>query len=388
MVAPDKFKGSLTAVQVAERVAAGFEAGFTRALAPGTAVDLAVERVPVADGGEGTVAAALAAGWRPLTATVAGPTGEPVRATCARSGDAAIVELAEASGLDLLPGGVLAPLAAGTRGTGELLLAALDDGAREVVLAVGGSASTDGGAGLLAACGARLLDERGEELPDGGGALAALERVDLAGLDPRLASVRTVLAADVDNPLLGPRGAAAVFGPQKGASPEDVALLETGLARFAAALSAAGAPDARALPGAGAAGGTGLVALGVLRGRRRPGIDVVLELTRFAERAAGADLVVTGEGSFDEQSLGGKTPVGVALAAARLGVPVVAMSGRRALEERQWRAAGFAGAHALTDLEPEPARCIAEAGPLLERLAAGLGERTARELTSRPCPQG
>ncbi|GAB7191436.1 glycerate kinase [Kineococcus sp. NUM-3379] len=379
VVAPDKFKGSLTAAEVAAHVATGLVAGWLRAAPPGTPAPR-VERVPVADGGEGTVAAALAAGWRPLTASVPGPTGEPVTATCARSGDTAIVELAEASGLDRLPGGLRAPLTATTRGTGRLVAAALDDGAREVVLAVGGSASTDGGAGLLAALGARLLDASGRELPDGGAALADLERVDLTGLDPRLAGVRTVLAADVDNPLLGPRGAAAVFGPQKGATAQDVAVLDAALARFADALAAACGTDARELPGAGAAGGTGLVALGVLRGTRRPGVDVVLELTRFAERAAGACLVVTGEGSFDEQSLGGKTPVGVAAAAARLGAPVVVLSGRRTLPEERWRAAGFSDALALTDVESDTARCIAQAGPLLERIAATLGERTARRL--------
>ncbi|WP_432494124.1 glycerate kinase [Kineococcus gypseus] len=379
VVAPDKFKGSLTAAEVAARVAAGLRAGFGHVLPGAGPAALRVDEVPVADGGEGTVAAAAAAGWRTAERTVAGPTGEPVRATWARApgGGAALVELAQASGLDRLPGGVPAPLAAGSRGTGELVRAALDDGAREVVLAVGGSACTDGGAGLLAALGARLLDADGRELPDGGGALARLRRVDLDGLDPRVRAVRWTLAADVDNPLLGPRGAAAVFAPQKGADPAQVAQLEAGLERLADALSAAGAPDARAVPGAGAAGGTGLVALGLLGARRRPGAQVVLELVGFDGRAAGADLVLTGEGSFDEQSLGGKAPVGVARAAAALGAPVVLLSGRRLLGEQRWRAAGFADARALTDLEPDPARCVALAGPLLEELARGVGAELA-----------
>ncbi|WP_432522106.1 glycerate kinase [Kineococcus sp. SYSU DK006] len=386
VVAPDKFKGSLTALEVAERIGTGFGAGFAAALAPGAPARpepvLRTTALPVADGGEGTVEAALAAGWRPLRVQVAGPTGQRVPAVLARDGDVALVEMAQASGLDRLPGGRRAPLAASTRGTGELVRAALDDGARELVLAVGGSASTDGGAGLLAALGARLLDAEGAPVPDGGAGLARLARVELDGLDPRARRARWTLAADVDNPLLGERGAAAVFGPQKGASAADVAVLEAALTRFADALAAAGAQDARELAGAGAAGGTGLVALGLLGARRRPGVEVVLELAGWAHRTAGADLVITGEGSFDEQSLGGKTPVGVAAAAARLGAPVVVLSGRRALAQQRWRAAGFTDARALTDLEPDPATCIAHAGALLERLARGLGAEVAAELSA------
>jgi len=376
VVAPDKFKGSLTAGEVARCVADGVRDGFEGART-GTAADLVTTTVPLADGGEGTVDAALAAGWRPLAVRVGGPTGEPVDAVLARDGASALVEMAQASGLDRLPGGVRAPLTASTRGTGELVRAALDDGARDLVLAVGGSASTDGGAGMLAALGARLLDARGRHLPDGGAALADLEHLDLSGLDPRLTTVRWVLAADVDNPLLGPRGAAAVFGPQKGADGAQVAQLDAALARFADALAGASGRDAREAPGAGAAGGIGVVVLGLLGGQRRPGIEVVLELAGFDHRSAGADLVITGEGSFDEQSLGGKTPVGVAAAAAEREVPVVVVSGRRALAPEQWRAAGFLDARALTDREPDQARCIAEAGVLLRALARDLGAELA-----------
>ncbi|WP_369053292.1 glycerate kinase [Kineococcus terrestris] len=382
VLAPDKFKGSLTAVEVAARLEDGLRAGFTAGGgAPGA---LEVVRLPVADGGEGTVDALLAEGWRPLRVRVAGPTGEPVDAVVAREpgGPGAVVEMAQASGLDRLPGGVRAPLTAGTRGTGELVRAALDDGARRLVLAVGGSASTDGGAGLLAALGARLLDADGRDLPGGGAALAHLERLDLSGLDPRLAGTEVVLAADVDNPLLGPRGAAAVFGPQKGATGEDVAALDAALARFADVLAAATGTDAREEPGAGAAGGTGLVALGMLGARRRPGVEVVLDVVGFAQRCRGAHLVVTGEGSFDRQSLGGKTPVGVAAAARALGVPALVVSGRRALAEEEWRAAGFLDARALTDREPDPARCVADAGRLLRDLAADLGRELAADVAA------
>ncbi|WP_432513457.1 glycerate kinase [Kineococcus sp. SYSU DK001] len=393
VVAPDKFKGSLTAGEVATTIAAAFEDGFLDAFT-GTArsrgvdvegaVALETTVLPVADGGEGTVEAALrSAGFSAVTAVVPGPTGEPVEATFARDGDTAVVEMAQASGLDRLPGGTPAPLTATTRGTGELVRAALDAGARHVVLAVGGSASTDGGAGLLTALGGRLLDAAGRDLPDGGAALLDLDRVDLSGLDPRVRQVRWTLAADVDNPLLGERGAAAVFGPQKGATPDDVALLDTALTRFADALAAGTGLDARDTPGAGAAGGVGLVALGLLGATRRPGVEVVLDLAGWSHRTRQASLVITGEGSFDEQSLGGKTPVGVAAAAARIPAPVVVLSGRRALAEERWRAAGFAQARALTDVEPDVGTCVREARRLLGALARDLGAQYGAEHAAR-----
>ncbi len=291
--------------------------------------------------------------------------GEPVVAAYALGADGtAVVEMAEASGLRRLPPGRLAPLTATTYGTGELVRAALDAGARTIVLGVGGSATTDGGAGMLAALGARLLDERGRPVGPGGGALAALASADLSGLDARLARTRIVLASDVDNPLTGPRGAAAVYGPQKGASAADVAALDAALAHYARLLDGGGQASA---PGAGAAGGLGYGALAGLGAAFRPGIDVMLDVLGFAEAAAGVDLVITGEGSLDEQTLHGKAPVGVARAAA--GTTVVAVCGRLALDEGALASAGIERAYALTELEPDPARCMAEAGPLLERLA-------------------
>ncbi|TWV43623.1 glycerate kinase, partial [Streptomyces misionensis] len=229
LVAADKFKGSLTAVQVAERVTAGL-----RRVVP----DLPVEALPVADGGDGTVAAAVAAGFERREVRVAGPLGEQVTAAFALRGDTAVVEMAEASGLQRLPAGRFAPLTASTYGSGELLRAALDAGARTIVFGVGGSATTDGGAGMLAALGARFLDRDGAPVPPGGGGLAALARADLTGLDPRLSSVELVLASDVDNPLTGPKGAPAVYGPQKGASPEDVRTLDAALGHYTKVLEA------------------------------------------------------------------------------------------------------------------------------------------------------
>jgi glycerate kinase len=224
VVAPDKFKGSLTAREVAERVAAGIAA-----VAPG----VEVVRVPVADGGDGTVDAALAAGYARIPVRAQGPTGEPVDTAFAVRDGVAVVEMADVSGLRLLPPDRLAPLTAGSFGTGEVVRAALDHGCDTVVLGIGGSASTDGGAGMVQALGGRLLDASGAELARGGAALADLDRVDLGGLHPRLGSVRVVVASDVDNPLLGRSGAAAVYGPQKGADPQQVALLDaaTGPAR-------------------------------------------------------------------------------------------------------------------------------------------------------------
>ncbi|TVT28428.1 glycerate kinase, partial [Amycolatopsis rhizosphaerae] len=214
--------------------------------------------------------------------------------------------------------------------------------------------------------GAKLLDEGGRELPLGGKALLDLAHVDLTGMDPRLRAAEIIVASDVDNPLLGAQGAATVYGPQKGATPEEVALLDSALGHFADLVDPAMA-DA---PGAGAAGGTGYAALTLLHARFRPGIEVVLEMTGFEAKLPGADLVITGEGSFDEQTLRGKGPAGVAEAARRLGIPVVAMAGRLALPPETLREHGFSAAYALTDLEPDVTRCMAEAAPLLERLAA------------------
>ncbi|AWT46321.1 glycerate kinase [Streptomyces actuosus] len=371
LVAADKFKGSLTAVQVAQRVTAGL-----RLVVP----DIEVEALPVADGGDGTVDAAVAAGFERREVRVAGPLGEEVTAAFALRGDTAVVEMAEASGLQRLPAGVFAPLTASTYGSGELLRAALDAGARTLVFGVGGSATTDGGAGMLAALGARLLDAHGEPVPPGGGGLAELASADLSGLDPRLAEVELVLASDVDNPLTGPKGAPAVYGPQKGASPDDVAALDAALAHYAKVLETAAGPKAAeyaASPGAGAAGGIGYGAL-LLGARFRPGIEVMLDVLGFAPALERAQLVITGEGSLDEQTLHGKAPAGVAAAARAADKEVVAVCGRLALAPEVLGRAGIRRAYALTDLEPDVALCIAEAGPILERVAA----RIARDFLS------
>jgi glycerate kinase len=332
------------------------------------------------------VAAALASGYSAVTVTVAGPLGDPVDATFAVSGDRAVIEMAAASGLGVLPTDAAGEpaknaLGATSLGTGELIRAALDAGCTEIVLGVGGSANTDGGAGLLVGLGARLLDENGKPVPLGGGGLARLVGADLTGLDPRLADARVVLAADVTNPLLGPDGAAAVFGPQKGASQADVAALDANLAilrdRLAEALGPAAAQAAEA-PGAGAAGGVGYAALAVLGAERRPGVEVVLGLVGLAERLTGVDLVITGEGSLDSQSLGGKTPIGVAELARAHGVPsVIGVCGRSLITVEEVRRAGFDEVIALLDRQPDPARAMTEAATLLTEVGTELGRRYA-----------
>ncbi|MEV0052697.1 glycerate kinase [Saccharopolyspora shandongensis] len=365
LIAPDKFKGSLTAPEVAEAVAAGL-----RRARPDAQVRLA----PVADGGDGTVQAALASGYTPIPVRVAGPVGEPVDTEIAISGDTAVVELASASGLALLDPEELAPLAASSEGTGEAILMALDAGARTVVLGVGGSACTDGGAGMLTVLGARVLDAADNPLPPGGGPLVRVATVDLSGLDPRLAETEFILASDVDNPLLGERGAAHVYGPQKGADPEQVRLLDEALGNWSRAVLAAGGRDVAEQPGAGAAGGVGYGALAVLGARMRPGVDVILELIDFDRQLEGAGLVIIGEGAIDEQTLHGKGPAGVAARAREAGVPVVAIAGRCDLTPERLREAGVEAAYALTDIEPDPQRSIREAATLLVEL----GERVAQ----------
>ena len=405
VVASDAFKGSLTSLEVADAVRLGL-----LDVAPGARVVL----VPVADGGEGTVAAALAAGWEAVPAAVHGPTGAPVSATLAMSPDGSrvtvVVEMADACGLGRLPDGIPAPLTASSRGLGEALSAALDLGVDEVVVGVGGSASTDGGAGLLAALGATLLDADGNELPDGGGALADLDRLDLSGIDRRLAGIRLVLAADVDSPLLGPSGAAGVFAPQKGATPDDVAVLEAALSQWADVITGELSTNRSQLPrpeahqggttstywsmssqqaGAGAAGGVGFALLAVLGAERRSGVDVVLDLVGLDDVLAGAprdggaqrrpDLVVTGEGALDAQTLSGKAVVGVARRARAHGIPVVAVSGRLDLDPGQLASLGVVAAYPLSDLEPDPQRSIAGAADLLRRT----GRRIAQDWLSR-----
>ena len=385
VIAPDKFKGSLGATEVAAAIAAGLRAGLAGAERPGAERPGAeLVTIPVADGGEGTVDAAVAAGFERVLVTAAGPLGEPVRASYARRGEVAVIELACVCGLMRLPGGRREPLAASSFGLGEVLRAALEAGARRIILGVGGSASTDGGTGLLQALGARVLDARGEPLGrglgvslGGGAALGEVAALDLTGLHPALRSCSLTIATDVDNPLTGPSGAAEVYGPQKGATRPKSASWRAGCGHWAAVVASAtgtetAATDWSQAPGSGAAGGVGFAARAVLGAEPRPGIGLVLDLVGFDAALAGAALVITGEGSLDAQSLSGKAPVGVARAAARRGIPVVAVAGRSTLTAAQLAAAGMTAVYPLIDLEPDPARCSAEASVLLKRVGRAI----------------
>lgn len=381
LVACDMFKGSLTAAEVCAAVASGIKKAR-----PGTDV----VALPIADGGDGTVAVALNAGFEEITTTVTGPGAQPVASSFAlnRGDGTAVVEMARASGLLQLPGGVPDPLFATTFGTGELVRAALDAGARTIILAVGGSATTDGGAGFLQALGATLSRADGSPLERGGSALAGLAAVGLDTLDPRLAGCRIILAADVDNPLLGPNGAAAVYAPQKGATAADVELLEEGLRHYVQVLQAAGVPaGAEDVPGAGAAGGLGFAAQSILGATTRAGIDVVMDIAGYRHALAaltGADLVVTGEGCLDEQTLNGKAVAGIAQAAWEAGVPTVAVCGQRHLGRSELAQKGISQAYALTEREPDVARCMAQAAALLEDSAEQLARDWIRAHASFP----
>jgi glycerate 2-kinase len=367
LVAPDKFKGSLTAAQVAAAVAEGIR---------GERPDWAITELPVADGGDGTVAAAIAAGWAKTTVDTTGPTGQPIRADYAMRGTSAVVELASSVGLDRLPDRAFDPLGATTFGLGTVLRSALDHGARDVVIGLGGSASTDGGAGLLQALGVQILDAAGRPLPAGGAALVDAARLDLTGLHPAARRAQFLVACDVDNPLLGTKGATAVYAPQKGARSADLVVLEAAMQRWAAVVAAGTGHDYADTPGAGAAGGTAFGLMSVLGAQPRAGIDLVLELVDFESHLRGVDLAITGEGCLDEQSLHGKAPIGVASVARRNGIAVAAVTGRNLLSTNALRASSIQAAYALTDIEPDPAVCMTNAAALLSEL----GRRIAGDL--------
>ncbi len=365
VIAPDKFKGSLSAPEAALAIARGVSAA-----APGASIDLA----PMADGGEGTVEALVAAtGGSFREADVSGPLGEPVRARFGMLGDGrtAVIEMAAASGLTLIGRDRRDASRTSTRGTGELLLAAVEAGARRVILGIGGSATNDGGAGLGRALGFRLLGPEGDDLPPGGGALGRLERIDSSGRDPRLAGVEVAVACDVDNPLCGPRGASAVYGPQKGASPRLVEELDRNLDHFARIVERDLGLAIRDLPGAGAAGGLGGGLVAFARGKLEPGVALVLGTVGLAGRLRDADLCLTGEGAIDASSAFGKTAVGVARLARSLGCPTLALVGtigpgaEAVLDE---------GIDAYFSICPGPIsldEAVAQAATLLQRAAEG-----------------
>lgn len=321
VVAPDSYKGSVSAARVAQAMRRGIHQVF-----PGAEVCL----VPIADGGEGTVEALVdATGGQLRQAQVTGPLGDPVSAQWGILGDGstAVIEMASASGLPLLPHDRRDPRLTTTYGTGELIQTALDAGLRRIIIGLGGSATNDGGVGMARALGAKFFGECNEVLPEGGAALAQLSYIDLDEFDVRLRETEIIVACDVDNPLCGPRGASAVFGPQKGASAQVVAELDAALARFAACASATTGRHVADYPGAGAAGGLGAGLLFFTAAKLSPGVDIILDAVDFETLVDGADFVITGEGQTDYQTAFGKAPVGVAKLAKRFKVPVFCLSG-------------------------------------------------------------
>ncbi len=321
IIAPDSFKECLTAAQVAQHIEDGMRQIFPNA---------EYVQVPVADGGEGTLQSLVdATNGHCVDTSVTGPRGARVKARFGLlgSGETAIIEMAQASGIELITPEQRNPLIATTFGTGEQILAALDLGVRHFIVGIGGSATNDGGAGMMQALGVKLLDAQGHELPCGGAALAQLARIDLSDMDARLASCTFVAACDVTNPLTGANGASAVFGPQKGATPEMVQELDSALTNFAAVIARDLNINVDQVPGAGAAGGMGAALLAFLNAELKPGIDMVMEAVSLAEKIKGASLVITGEGRIDAQTAQGKTPVGVARIAKAENIPVVALAG-------------------------------------------------------------
>jgi len=366
IIAPDSYKGSVSALGVAEAIERGVLHIFP---------DAEIFKIPIADGGEGTVDALVTAtGGQKIYRQVSGPLGETVEAYWGVLGDGetAIIEMSAASGLPLVPKDRRDPRIASTYGTGELIKAVLDKGLRKIIIGIGGSATNDGGAGMAQALGARLLDSQGQELQPGGAALVHLAAIDLTGLDSRLADTAIMVACDVDNPLCGLRGASAVYGPQKGATPAMVSQLDGALANFACIAKQATGKDIAECAGAGAAGGLGAGLLFFTNARLRPGVEIVLETTGFAELAAKASLVITGEGRTDFQTAFGKAPVGVAKVAKQYGVPVVCLSG--GLGDGANDVLGQ-GIDAIMTVVPQPMAledCMAQGADLIEAAAARL----------------
>lgn len=361
VIACAAFKGSLSAIEATVWAARGVRRAFAHEQ---------IVTIPVADGGTGSLDVMRHIGATMVPITVSGPTGVPTHTHFAAiDPDTAFVEMADACGLLRLPHHTPAPLDASSFGLGEAILAALDSGRANILCGIGGSASTDGGMGMLTALGARFLDDAHQPLPPGGRDLRRLNSIDLAGLDPRLAHARITIACDVDTPLLGVTGSARMFAPQKGASEHDVIVLEEGLTRLAEVARDFGATPEK--PGAGAAGGVGFAAQ-ILSWPLKPGFGQLAQLTGLESQIAGANAVITGEGRLDDQTAHGKAPLGVAKLARAHGVPVWAVCGKLDLAAERVRAAGFAGSAAIMNFAPDHATAMAEAGPLLAEITAGL----------------
>lgn len=366
VIAPGAFKHSLSAGQAAEAI----ERGLRRS---GLGADLI--RLPIADGGNGTLDAFLAGGGRRVEAMTLDPLERPLASAFGllEDGQTAVIEMALASGLELLRPDELDAVRATSYGTGLLMQAALVSGARRVIVGLGGSATTDGGAGCLQALGARLLDAEGLELPTGAGALETVQRVDFSGVDARWQEVEVILAADVDNPAVGPMGAAAVFGPQKGATPADVAFLDGAIDHFLGVIARQTGGDVRTIPGGGAAGALAAGLMTCLPARLQSGADLILDYNGFDEAVCEAALVITGEGRMDAQTIQGKGPMGVARRANRLGVPTVALVGGLGVDAAVLHKAGLQAVLPIVSGPMSLEDAIRQAADLLEGAALRLG---------------
>jgi glycerate kinase len=320
VIAPDSFKGSLTAIEVSDAIEQGIREIFPES---------EIVKIPMADGGDGTAHCLVnATGGKILIEKVTGPLGDEVLASYGILGDkkTAVIEMAEASGLTLVPENRRNPLVTTTYGTGQLIKFALDQGCRKMIIGIGGSATNDGGAGMVQALGAKLLDKDGEEIGFGGGELKKVFRIDTKYLDNRLPETKVLVASDVSNPLCGPQGASRIYGPQKGATPEVIEELDESLAYFADIIKRDLNKDVKDIPGAGAAGGLGASLMAFLNAELRPGIEIIIEIVKLEQAIKGADLVITGEGKIDSQTIYGKAPIGVAKIAKKYHIPVIAMA--------------------------------------------------------------
>ncbi len=364
VIASGAFKHSLSAAAAAQAIARGLRRS-------GLAADLVL--LPIADGGNGTLDAFLTGGGQRIAVPVRDPLGRPIQADFGLMGDTAVIEMALASGLELLRPDELDPLRASTYGTGQLMQAALNAGARRVIVGMGGSATVDGGAGCLQALGLRLLDADGRAVPPGGGSLHLIRQIDASGLDPRWRDTEVIIASDVDNPTLGDQGAAAIFGPQKGASPAQVELLEANLRHFFTLAAEQIGVDVRQARGGGAAGAFSAGLMAFLGGRIESGIDLILDFRGFDQELAQADLVITSEGRLDEQSIHGKGPIGVARRARERGVRTVALVGGLAVDDVLLHEAGVWAALPILDAPMPLETALAQANSLVERAALRLG---------------
>lgn len=371
VVAPDSFKGSLTSIEAAKAMERGILSVFPNAQ---------IIKIPVADGGEGTTDSLVSAtGGRFMKSKVVGPLGDLVEASWGILGDetTAVIEMASASGLTLIAQEKLNPLITTTYGTGQLIKAVLDQGIRSMIVGIGGSATNDGGAGMARALGARFLDLQGNELPSGGAALKDLVKIDLTDFDPRVRGMTIVVACDVDNPLCGPRGASAVYGPQKGATPEMVEELDQALLHYANICKQTLGKDVALCPGAGAAGGLGAGFMIFTPANLKPGIQIVLEASNFEDKVQNAQLVFTGEGRTDSQTANGKAPLGVASIAGKYNVPTICISGGLGPGHEEVYRKGIQG---LMSTVPQPMsleECLHSAADLLQEATA----RTCRLLS-------